>query len=373
MPTDEQNAIWYPTTNFWHNRYGYEANYIIVHGTASSSAVKAQDIAAYFRSTEITSNPVSTHYIVDQTGNIVQCVSESDASWGNGVRNGKFDSWWTVNPNFNTISIEHVNPTLDNSAPLTTAQKQASFQLIKHICQRNKIPMQKADKNGGITGHFSIDPIDRANCPGNYPWNDLFAYLGGTSMIDIGNPVIAQHFVLVGVNRWQCKENGFVIANGMLDHYRNASNDKYAGLTELGLPLNNEHSIIGNDGKIVQNVVEQAFERGILRWDAGHVIENPPGSTSCYTINLGSLYDAASQASVLKNQVATFQSTITEIQKQLDSLQKQRDAAIVEAQTIAQQRDTALAQVQQFEQQKVQLTPQAVLDYLNTTLSVKTN
>jgi hypothetical protein len=39
--------------------------------------------------------------------------------------------------------------------------------------------MHDADDTTGITGHFSIDPVNRARCPGNFDWNALWNYLNG--------------------------------------------------------------------------------------------------------------------------------------------------------------------------------------------------
>ncbi|MGZ3681993.1 MAG: hypothetical protein ACXVDI_25830, partial [Ktedonobacterales bacterium] len=60
-------------------------------------------------------------------------------------------------------------------------QKQASFRLIADICRRQSIPPQRADARGGITGHASIDPVNRSHCPGPYPWDELFAFLHADS------------------------------------------------------------------------------------------------------------------------------------------------------------------------------------------------
>ncbi|HEV2237964.1 MAG TPA: N-acetylmuramoyl-L-alanine amidase, partial [Ktedonobacterales bacterium] len=85
------------------------------------------------------------------------------------------------NPNTFTISIEHVNDSA-NSTPLSPAQQAASFALIAHICERYGIPKRAADTAGGVTGHYSIDPVNRARCPGVYPWAALWAALEGKVM-----------------------------------------------------------------------------------------------------------------------------------------------------------------------------------------------
>jgi N-acetyl-anhydromuramyl-L-alanine amidase AmpD len=204
MP-DENGAIWSPNNNFFPNRDGYKPSYIVLHGTAGGTNAVA--IANYFASTQGTANPVSSHYIVGTDGIVIQCVNERDGAYGNGFvtgasgtsgngyGNGFHDSWWDsgINPNLLTISIEHVKSATDNSNQLTAAQKLASFTLIQHICQRHNIPMRKADANGGVTGHYAIDPVNRARCPGPFPWNDLFTFLAGAPMTTLeGFPMVSQ-------------------------------------------------------------------------------------------------------------------------------------------------------------------------------------
>jgi N-acetyl-anhydromuramyl-L-alanine amidase AmpD len=205
MP-DEDGAIWIPNNNFFPNRDGYKPAWIVLHGTAGGTSAVA--IARYFASTQGTANPVSSHYIVGTDGTVVQCVSEKDGAWANGYVSGKsgtsgdgygngyHDSWWDsgINPNLLTISIEHVKSAIDNSSQLTAIQQRASFALILHICMRHNIPRRKADANGGITGHYAIDPLNRSNCPGAYPWDKLWQFLAGaTPMTTLeGFPMVSQ-------------------------------------------------------------------------------------------------------------------------------------------------------------------------------------
>jgi N-acetyl-anhydromuramyl-L-alanine amidase AmpD len=176
MP-DEDKALWLPNQNFFPNRHGYLPRYIIIHGTAGFTS--AQEVAHFFSATSLGDNPVSTHYVLGLQGELVQCVRETDAAWGNGYVMPGHDPWWfpTLNPNLLTISIEHVKLSRDNSDELTELQKHASFRLVQRICQRHSIPTRQADEQGGITGHFSMDPVNRSFCPGPYPWDELFAYL----------------------------------------------------------------------------------------------------------------------------------------------------------------------------------------------------
>jgi N-acetyl-anhydromuramyl-L-alanine amidase AmpD len=183
---NEDNAIWIPNNNYFAARNGYHPRYVIIHGTAGFNS--AEEVAHYFKATEESDNPVSTHYIIDRDGHIVQCIDEQDGAYGNGYISGipgkagdgiHHDRWWRkdINPNLLTISIEHVKPSRDNSDEITQTQQEASFRLIEHICQRHHIPRQMANEHGGITGHYSMDPLHRSFCPGPYPWNALLSYL----------------------------------------------------------------------------------------------------------------------------------------------------------------------------------------------------
>ncbi len=173
----------------WSSRDGAVPRWLILHGTAGFTT--AQDVGAYFATV---ASQVSAHYVVGQDGIVVRCVDEANAAWSNGPISGPagvggdgvhHDSWWDnaplwggiPNPNPVTISVEHVKPRIDNSDTLTPAQQAASFALILDICKRQGIPMRAADASGGITGHFSMDPVNRSRCPGPYPWSALWAYL----------------------------------------------------------------------------------------------------------------------------------------------------------------------------------------------------
>jgi N-acetyl-anhydromuramyl-L-alanine amidase AmpD len=193
MSSDYGPAIWIPSPFYWQGHAGFAVRWIIIHGTAGGSS--AQGVAEWFQNSQ---SQASTHYVIGQDGTVVQCVAESNSAWGNGiVQNGPgcnpaytagipagdagHGQWWNngTNPNWETISIEHVKPHIDNSDQLTSAQQEASFALVADLCDRWNIPRHWADAEGGITGHFSIESIDRSSCPGPYPWEDLFAYLGG--------------------------------------------------------------------------------------------------------------------------------------------------------------------------------------------------
>ncbi|GCE47971.1 N-acetyl-anhydromuramyl-L-alanine amidase AmpD [Thermosporothrix hazakensis] len=285
---DEDGVVWIPSPNYFPNRDGHSPKWIVLHGTAGFHT--AQEVGYYFQRED---SQVSSHYVVGQDGTIVQCVSEKDGAWANGGLTAGHDPWWPtdVNPNNVTISIEHVKPSTDNSDELTDAQRDASFRLILHICQRHGIPMRKADGDGGITGHFSLDPVNRSRCPGPYPWDDLFRFLEEGDMISLSHPEVANYFEDAGPDRWRCKKNGLTIYGAILKFYRSFGGNGFNGLTYLGLPRTGE--LYPRQGTAVQR-----FERGIVAYDPRHQLDWPPGSGSVYLLHLSSPYGKAQSANV---------------------------------------------------------------------------
>lgn len=185
MATNEYaRAEWVPTNHRWIGRDGQRASWIVIHGTAGGSS--AREVAGWFVNN---SPPTSVHYVVGRDGAVVQCVHESDSAWGNGVLSNGHASWWknNINPNLQTISIEHVKSDPHNAQGLTAEQQAASFALIAYLCAKWQIPARPGDAAGGIVGHNSIDPVNRADCPGTYPWAELYTYLGSGTGAGLSN------------------------------------------------------------------------------------------------------------------------------------------------------------------------------------------
>lgn len=154
--SDYQGAAWSPNNN-WDPDQGPK-DHIVIHGTAGGTS--AEGIAQHFRATEGTTGPVSTQYIVDQIGNVVQTVLERNVAWGNG----------TYPMNIRGISIEHVKSTPDNSAELTPIQEQTSFKLIQDIRTRHNIPIENIIPHSAVVA---------TACPGPYPFDRMRNYLNG--------------------------------------------------------------------------------------------------------------------------------------------------------------------------------------------------
>lgn len=268
MSQDYSPALWLPAAgpDGPHSFAGHDPRrqWIILHGTAGGTSAPA--IAAYFQT-----SPHSTHYVIGRDGMVVQCVAEADSAWANAPVEAGADAWWHAfpNPNHVTLTIEHVKPATDNSDLLTPAQAAASFALIKHLCDRWQIPPRRADAQGGITGHNSIDPQSRAHCPGPYPWDDLFAALKPPAPVAPAIPLPPgwtddpAHGILLGPPVAAFNDQRFPVVRG----FRQALLTQPGLFFALGAPIAAERQVanVGGDGQHGPGVT-QFFELGALGW-----------------------------------------------------------------------------------------------------------
>src|SRR5258708_25501906 len=120
----------------------------------------------------------STHYGIGLDGTIWQFVPESRGAGGNCCVEAGYNSFWQPyldqygNLNLCTLSVEHCDPTSDNSCPMPQAQIETGHKLVQYWCQKHHIGIAH------IHSHASIDPINRARCPGStYDFQALFTFL----------------------------------------------------------------------------------------------------------------------------------------------------------------------------------------------------
>jgi len=146
------NIIQKISPNFWAGRKGYKPEAIVIHimdGTLSGTD-------SWFTNSL---SQVSAHYGIGKNGEVHQYVKEEDISW----HAGRIDTpiWklikLNVNPNLYTIGIEHEGKSDDI---WTEEMKQASSMMIREICQRWQIPIDRDH----IVGHFEIFS-KKPNCP----------------------------------------------------------------------------------------------------------------------------------------------------------------------------------------------------------------
>jgi N-acetyl-anhydromuramyl-L-alanine amidase AmpD len=133
---------------------------------------------------------VSAHFMISKAGDITQMVHLSDTAYANGLSwNGSHwidpegtpvsPSWSgltpPVNPNFQTVSIEHEGHSGD---PWTPAMIAADVKLLRWLKQQLGFAFVPHET---LIGHFEISPIDRARCPGpTCPFTALAAAANGT-------------------------------------------------------------------------------------------------------------------------------------------------------------------------------------------------
>jgi hypothetical protein len=184
MTADYSGAQWVPCKNFWPG--GNSMQKIVIHGTASGGPQTGYQLATSAEYND--GNTASSHYIVDVDGTVYQTVAESDSAWGNCCVTGNeapagyFPIPGTAdyhlngliasghNYNHDTISIENIKSSSDNSEALTPLQYEALVKLVADIATRRHILPVK----GSLIGHFDLDPINRARCPGTFDWSEFY-------------------------------------------------------------------------------------------------------------------------------------------------------------------------------------------------------
>jgi N-acetyl-anhydromuramyl-L-alanine amidase AmpD len=146
------NIIQKKSSNFWVGRKGYRPEAVVIHimdGTLSGTD-------SWFANP---TSQVSAHYGIGKSGEVHQYVQENDAAW----HAGRVDApvWKfirpNVNPNLYTVGIEHEGKPDD---VWTAAMKESSATLIREICQRWQIPIDRDH----VVGHFEIFS-KKPNCP----------------------------------------------------------------------------------------------------------------------------------------------------------------------------------------------------------------
>ena len=155
--------------NYSKGRAYPEITHVAIHiaeGTLGGSIAWFQDPAAQ----------VSAHYIIGKDGSIHQCVAESNTAWAVGL---PAPCKWAdptrdphrvgVNPNSYSISIEHEGK-IEDAPPWPAAQIAASAELVRDICTRHAIPIDRMHvvRHSEIGGH--------PQCPGaNAPIDQIVA------------------------------------------------------------------------------------------------------------------------------------------------------------------------------------------------------
>lgn len=288
----------------WIDQNGHET--ITLHGTGGNPNQTADQLGDYFETTPL---KTSVHYGVDRNGDCDQYVWEKDGCGGEGILDPGHDPFWdqySDNPNWHGFGIETEND-ITNSLPLTPPQKATLFKLVAYLKNKYNIPLSH------IKGHFTLEPVNRVNCPGpNFPWDEMEAYLKGETpmaTIDLSNPTVASHFVAAANGAWHCPTTNATIGGEILATYQKFGGDGLCGLTHWGLPLTPELPT-GKPGTVFQR-----FERVTVAFDPNHTIDSPPGAGRVYEMHIDSgigqdprVTDLAAHIADLTKQLAALQS-----------------------------------------------------------------
>ncbi len=272
---------------------------IVIHKTGGDATPEA--VLQTFLDSAHDPNPAnrnrSSHYAVGQDGRIFQFVPEELGAGGNCCVEPGFDPFWQPylhtygNLNLCTFSVEHCDPRGDNSSDVTPEQKAASFKLIAHLAQKYSIPVSH------IKTHASIDPINRARCPGNYPMDELlqFVQAGGIGM---GVPA-----------RWHddgttlTAPNGHRVVRGFRERV-------LAGWDPNNVPLEEEHG---------QDPLEQFFQQA----DNKGTQQTFLYSVLCYNQTRGVyIMGIGNEFLGVRNEVKQLSDQITQLENQIAQLQK---------------------------------------------------
>lgn len=158
-----------PGSNYQKGRDTWTPDMIVIHCTEGS---RAATISTF----QSTARPVSAHFLVCKTGEIVQFVASRDTAYGNGIQVRPRDPVVLardkngINPNLYTISIEH--EILGMEVP-TKVQYAASAQLMKLMSDTWGIPLDSKH----VIPHNAIDAAK--TCPNNVDINHLLALANG--------------------------------------------------------------------------------------------------------------------------------------------------------------------------------------------------
>jgi N-acetylmuramoyl-L-alanine amidase len=150
---------WLPSPNHGERRGGREPDFIVLHYTGMPTEAGALDRLCD------PAAEVSCHYVVRDSGAILQMVPESRRAWHAGA------SCWRGERDMNSASIgvEIVNPGHVNGAatPFTEAQVVAVAALLRDILARRRIAPDRVLAHSDIAPGRKIDPGEA------FPWERL--------------------------------------------------------------------------------------------------------------------------------------------------------------------------------------------------------
>ena len=114
---------------------------------------------------------VSAHYVISETGDVTQLVSEHDRAWHAGA--GAWGKVRDVNSHSIGVELANAGPTA-GMPPFPEPQMAALERLLADILQRHEIPPER------VIGHSDMAPDRKADPGPKFDWRRLA--LGGLSV-----------------------------------------------------------------------------------------------------------------------------------------------------------------------------------------------
>ncbi len=205
--------------------------------------------------------PVSSHFFVLETGEVMQGVNIYHRAWTNGLKwDGRYyydpqgakvePTWWRIaeggthrgqDPNKLTVTIEHSGY---YNKPRTTPQMKASQSILRWVQQETGLVYIAEDT---LIGHYHISPKNRANCPG--PYFDLTAMAAGGNL----DPLKVRKVPGVGGDKY-CGEGFYQMWLQL------------GGVNYTGLAMEDEVESTDEQG---EKCTKQGYERMVFKFKKG--------------------------------------------------------------------------------------------------------
>jgi len=147
-----------PSPNHGERRGGARPDCIVLHYTGVPSFAQALGLLTD------PATEVSSHYLIDEAGSVLQLVPETRRAWHAGVSFWKGDS----DINSRSIGVEIANSGHDGGLPsFPEAQIAALIALVKDISSRWRIPRERLLAHSDVAPERKRDPGER------FPWARL--------------------------------------------------------------------------------------------------------------------------------------------------------------------------------------------------------
>ena len=150
-----------PSPNFGERRGGHGIDMIVLHYTGCPSAEAAELWMCRPES------QISSHYLVEEDGTIVQLVAEEARAWHAGI------SHWAGEEDINSrsigIEIQNAGHGCGVLPPYSEEQMAAVEALVADIARRHGVPPER------VLGHSDVAPLRKIDPGEHFPWTRLAA------------------------------------------------------------------------------------------------------------------------------------------------------------------------------------------------------